>query len=163
MPGHYSQDEIESLIACEKHIVIPPKKQLASQMGSQRNEMRVANDGAGEFRVFMRVSEAFEEDFSIGLKYEPTDRDGLILLRFNGPHGNYLDADDPTHPHNGFHIHRASAESLLQGRKAEAGGKHTTEYASFHQALRCFLKHSNIKWSESHFPDLVQQGLFDGQ
>ena len=122
--------------------------------------MRVACDQGRHFRVFMRINEAFEEDFSIGLKFEPVGDGGVILLRCNGPHGEFVNSLTDTLPtHFSYHIHRATKENLDKGRRAEAGAEFTTEYASYAQALKVFLRIANIQWTEKHFPDLEQSKL----
>jgi hypothetical protein len=103
---------------------------------------------------------AFEEDFSIGLRYDVPDNGSIILLRCNGPHGNVVNAIGGL-PHWGYHIHIARQANMIAGRKAEAGADLTTEFASYQQALRYFLHRANIEWREEHFPGLSQQGLFD--
>jgi hypothetical protein len=50
---------------------------------------------------------------------------------------------------------------LDEGRKPEAGGELTNAFASYKQALRYFLVTANIEWSETDFPHLNQQFLFD--
>ncbi len=107
----------------------------------------------------MRISEAFTEDFSIGLRHDPTDGGSMILLRCPGPHGNFI-GDVNAHPHFGFHIHRASAENIADGRRAEAGGVRTEDFNSFLAAIRFFLKITKISWTNSDFPGLEQPELF---
>jgi hypothetical protein len=68
----YTKNEIDELISCAKAIVNPPKKTMSSCHGSRRNDMTVQNGAGARFRVFMRQSEKFSDDFSIGLAYEPT-------------------------------------------------------------------------------------------
>lgn len=151
---------LDELIGCPKRIVDPPKKTMISLSGSLRNGMKVSCEQGRHFTVFMRISEAFAEDFSIGLQYEPPGEGSIILLRCNGPHGEFVNrATEPLPPHFGYHIHRAKKENIDEGRRAEAGAEFTTEYATFEGALKVFLRLANIKWTRAHFPDLDQPPL----
>lgn len=96
---NYSELDIDRLISCPKLIVEPPKKQMRLERGSLRNDLGLHSvDGDLSFAVFMRINETFRENFSIGLTHSPSDEPGeLCLLRFNGPHGEFLGAPDTPH------------------------------------------------------------------
>ena len=47
----------------------------------------------------------------------------VVLLRCNGPHGEYNDSFDPEHPHWDFHVHRASAEMIEAGQRTRKAGE----------------------------------------
>lgn len=77
-------ETIESLISCEKHITEPPRKESQLKNRSFRNDMKVASiDMKHAFSVFLRQSDDFPEDFSIGLNH--VDENGKIytLMRCN--------------------------------------------------------------------------------
>jgi hypothetical protein len=155
-----TQDFLDSLLRSRKRIVISPKKAMASLFGSLRNDMKVENNAGDKFNVFMRVSEAFQEDFSIGLVYLPPSGSTITIIRCNGPHGNVRDPTKNADAHHAcFHIHRARTENIQKGRKPEWGGEPTKEYDSFPQALRYFLGITNIEWNDSHFSNLRQMEL----
>ena len=128
------------------------------QGGHFRNDMRlVSNSPPAEFRVFMRKSVDFVENFSIGLVYRPNDGSGEVtLLRCNGRHGGFDENSDPEHSHWGFHIHRASAEMIEAGLRAEKLAAATREYASYEEALQHLLRVANVTNAADHFPDLMQ-------
>jgi hypothetical protein len=156
---NYSELDIDGLISCPKLIVEPPKKQMRLERGILRNDMGLHSvDGDLNFAVFMRINETFRENFSIGLTHSPSDEPGeLCLLRFNGPHGEFLGAPDT--PHFVYHIHRATPESILAGLRPERGGKATSLYASYDQALYHFLKMVNVENMQEFFADLTQMDL----
>ena len=87
----YSEEEINELIRCDKVVSEPPKKAMVSRFGHRRNDMRLrSKEGELDFTIFMRINDAFPENFSIGLVHSPKDERGtIILLRFNGPHGGF--------------------------------------------------------------------------
>lgn len=79
-PRGYTQEEIDSLIACTKVVSEPPKREMKLDRGHFRNDMRLkSTDGNLEFRVFMRRNEDLPENFSIGLAFVPKDGTGEIV------------------------------------------------------------------------------------
>jgi len=154
----FSDQEIEKLIACAKRIVEPPKKEMQLVGGHWRNDMKLqSDDGEYDFSVFMRKDEDFEENFSIGLIYNPRDIRGEIsLFRCNGPHGPHVYFDH----HDLFHIHKATQENLASGIRAERTAYITKEYASYQDALGYFIKKCNILDSEKYFVGVLQRELF---
>jgi hypothetical protein len=157
----YSQEEIDSLISCPKVIAEPPRREMRSERGSKRNNMELrSTQGDLEFSVFMRINEDFSENFSIGLNYSPRDERGtLCLLRCNGPHGDFIGVSPSSQPHFRFHIHRAKADNIEAGLKAERGGEPTDGYASYKDALAFFLQEINVVNALEFFPELSQPML----
>ncbi len=153
-----SDQEIEKLIDCPKRIIESPKKELQLVNGHWRNDMKLqSDDGEYDFSVFMRKNEDFEENFSIGLIYNPRDvRGDIPLLRCNGPHGPHVLFDR----HDRFHIHKAEQENLASGMRAERTAYITKEYASYQDALGFFLKKCNIINAEQYFVGILQRELF---
>ena len=88
----FTDDELAALINCSKQVVEPPRKEMLLEGKMKRNDMALKSvDGKHAFRVFMRQSDEFSEDFSIGLVYLPNEEPGsFILLRCNGKHGGEL-------------------------------------------------------------------------
>ncbi len=160
----YTDEQLAALVQCPKQIVDPPALKMKPDRGSKRNGMTLqSQDGNHRFRVFMRQSEDFEEDFSIGLGYLPKDASGsFCLLRCNGKHGGHQ-----AHPHHlSFHVHRVIADDVNNGNNQERHVEVTTEYASYRDGLAYFLKLINLILSQEesnrYFPSLLQQTLFDG-
>lgn len=158
----YTDEQLESLVSSTKRIVDPPMVKPRVERGSMRNSMILeSTDGQYRFRVFMRQSEVFEENFSIGLDYLPKDGSGsFCLLRCNGKHGAHRD-----HPHHlSFHVHRAMAEDVNNGNKQERNIEVTIDYASYLNGLVYFLKVANVNLSQEesnrYFPNLKQLSLF---
>lgn len=157
----YSHEEIKSLTSCPKVITEPPKKEMRWDRGSKRNDMRLrSSEGDLEFSVFMRINEDFSENFSIGLDYSSQDERGtLCLLRFNGPHGDFLANPPVAEPHFRYHIHRAKPQNIAAGLRAEHGAEVTDRYASFRDALAIFLNEINVINALEYFPELSQPML----
>ena len=158
----WTQAELDELISCPKQMVDPPRKEMRSEHGHQRNDMTLGSlDGEWRFSVFMRVNERFPENFSVGLIYDPRDEPGdLTLLRCNGPHGEHDNSPmEDSHPHFGYHIHRARADVINAGLLPEKFAELTDAYASLPEALHHFLKLANIVGAEAYFPTVHQLPL----
>ena len=158
----YTQEEIDDLIASPKLIVEPPKKEFRSDRGHKRNGMTLQSvDGKTDFTVFMRINEDFPENFSIGLEHSPRDERGtILLLRCNGPHGEFVGIPGRPHPHFLHHVHRADAANLDAGLRGETNAQATDLYASYEEALRFFLKVANATNAQEFFPDVYAPSLF---
>jgi hypothetical protein len=157
----YTQAELDELITCPKEITEPPRRELRLEGSQRRNDMRLRSQGGDrEYRVFMRMHDDFTENFSIGLVYLPKDGNGeLVLLRCNGPHGEYNANFDPQHPHAEFHVHRASEDAIRAGFRPEKRADRTEHYASYSEALSYFLQEVNIVNAGPYFPDDRQTSL----
>ncbi len=150
----WTQAELDALIACDKRTLEPPKKSMRQESGSYRNDATLQSlDGQHAFRVFIRQNVKFIENFTIGLDFVPRDEPGSIcLLRCNGPHGPHA-----LWPHHAqFHIHKALAENVNEGRKPEAFAEVTASYASLEEAISHFGALCHITDWNLHFPDLRQ-------
>lgn len=159
-----SDSEINNLISCPKTITTAPKTTMILVYGNFRNSMDLLSvDGNHKFSVFMRKNETFEENFSIGLRYHPSDGpESLILYRCNGPHGAHRDPLDIREKHYWeYHIHMAKEIIIKKGLREEAHADITSEYSNFDDALAFFLRYCNIRDSEQYFPKLKQLSLFD--
>ena len=159
----YTQQNIDALISCVKKISDPPKRELKLVGAHWRNDMKlVAAKVDGEFSVFIRRSEDFPENFSIGLIYDPKDGRGeIILIRCNGQHGVFGGTFDPNHPHWAYHIHRATEATVAAGLRPEHHADTTEAYASFEEAMQHFVKLINLNSPEAdkHFPIKAQTAL----
>lgn len=160
--AEYTQGELDEMVGCEKVIVDPPRKDMQSDRGCLRNDFTVESvDGRYKFKVFIRISKDFAENFSVGLDLLAIDGSRLPVLRCNGAHEGMSDIS--THPvgnHSGCHIHRMSAEDLFAGVMACRTVEKTREYATLDEALRYFVKLCNITGAQQYFPDLHQGKLF---
>lgn len=157
----YTQAELDALISCAKTISDPPRRTMRSESRHRRNDMALTSqDGASRFRVFMRQSLEFAEDFSIGLEYQPPDGRSFILLRMNGQH-DVSDNPQETRAHFLYHIHRALAEQVNQTFYNSIPARPTDRYASFEEAIIAFFREVGItEEPERHFPELVALPLF---
>ena len=113
----YTDEDFTQLIACTKRITQGPRREMRVDGQMLRDEMEFESlDGKHSFRVFLRQSRQFNENFSIGIDYLPKDEPGsFCLLRCNGMHGGHK-----VHPHHlNCHIHRSKAEDVNAGLRVE--------------------------------------------
>jgi hypothetical protein len=162
--SQFSQVELDQLVACPKVISEAPARELRLDGAHWRNDAKlVASDGTkGYFAMFLRKSDDFPENFSVGLTYVANDgRSSIQLFRCNGKHGVFNNDSDPEHPHWDYHIHRASEQAIEAGFKSEKYAEKTTAFASYEEALQYFVKAINLnaKDSSRHFPATTQADL----
>jgi hypothetical protein len=154
----FSDEELAQLVACPKQMLDPPRREMRIEGKMKRNDMTLkSEDGRHSFRVFLRQSDEFPENFSIGLMYIPGEEPGSFqLIRFNGQHGG-----ERVHPHHAvFHIHRSTADDINTGILEPRSIEQTTAYASFREALAHFCSKVRIERPDDHFPGISQAQLF---
>ena len=149
----YSDDFIEELINCPKIIVESPKEvKDGTRVGfTKRVFTLVSVDGIHNFNGFITQNLTFQENFSIGLAYNPKEEKGkIVLLRCNGQHGG-----TKVFPHHAFcHIHKATAERINNNLKPEGKIDITEEYSTIETAIQFFVKRIGLTPNDKqkHFP-----------
>lgn len=155
-----SQQDIDYLIVCEKKITTPPQKELYLRQGNLRNDMDLESvDGIHKFKVFIRVNEAFQEDFSVGLTYIHPEGRKITIFRCNGPHGGYNFAEH----HNNYHVHEANAEYINAGLKSISFASISEDYATWHGAVKFLVSHCNILEGDNYFSFFTQLDWLENQ
>jgi len=137
-----NQNKIEELIKCPKMII---KKNVPWRLerGHYRIDFELQSINKQYFfTAFGRYNEMFNENFSFGLVFIPKDEKRTYeLLRCNGPHGEHKQY--PHHIH--YHIHKATAESIMKGLKEDCAIEITRAYATYEEAYRFFMRYINIR------------------
>lgn len=78
----------DELINCPKRVVDAPKDSGISRGSKKRKFTLESVDGQHSFSGFISENTTFQENFSVGLVYNPKDEKGhIVLVRVNGPHG----------------------------------------------------------------------------
>src|SRR3990172_4574315 len=119
-------------------VVEPPRREMRLDGKMKRNDMTLKSaDGKHSFRAFMRQSDEFPENFSVGLVYQPGEEPGSFqLIRCNGQHGG-----ERVHPHHAvFHIHRSKADDINAGILEPRQIDQAATFASFREALAHFCR-----------------------
>jgi hypothetical protein len=157
--------EIQRLIRMPKRISEPPAKHWRQDLAQRRKDFRLESiEGQESFRAFARQSNVFPENFSIGLEYEPSDgSDPIILIRCNGPHGDYNRGADPDHPHFHPHIHIATESAISAGERAERIASRTNEFLGVKEAMQFFLRTVSVNEEDQaiYFEEDITQLLFE--
>lgn len=138
----FTDDLIVELISCSKFISEAPKYVNAVRGSEKIRFAMLSTDGEHNFSGFISKNQTFQENFSVGLVYNPKDeKDKIVLIRVNGPHGPNENA--PPH-HNGAHVHISTAERINSGLKPE--GKIETEvpYATIEDAVQYYVTRVNL-------------------
>ena len=78
----------------------------------------------------------------------------MVIIRYNGQHDQSNDTYDQTKTHFQYHIHKATAENLNNGRYDKHPANATGDYASFEEALTAFLPAIGLRAEDisAHFP-----------
>lgn len=159
----YTNEFLDTLIACPKTIT-GGLKSIPIRGGSVKKEFRMTSiDGVFSFKGFLSQNEKFQEDFSCGLVFEPKEEKGRIcIIRVNGLHGG--NTRIPHHAH--CHEHRADADDINNGIKAERLIQEVKDYTTYEQGVLYFVKRINIIQQDriKHFPPpkIQMPNLFDG-
>lgn len=147
----YTDQLIHDLITCPKVIIEAPRDSNLNK-GSLKTVFGMASvDGQNKFSGFISRNSFFQENFSIGLVYEPKEEKGRIcLLRCNGLHGETIAT-----PHHAYcHIHTVRAEDINNGIKVEKHIVKTEEYSTLEDAIQFYVKYINLLPAErkKYFP-----------
>ena len=159
---------IQALIETEKRIVHKdPVKGFRKEDRHHRCslELEPVSEEKKKFKVFIRQSVEFIEDFSIGLQYEINISllKIVTLIRYNEPHGEISRHSDGHYAKP--HIHRLTETEIASGSMMpqEKHRKITDKYRTFEEAISIFiLDIGSINFAD-HFPELRQPRLFNGQ
>ena len=162
-----TDEQIQDLIGCSKTIT---KKEPAKGYREESRHLRCdlelesAQDSRASFKIFIRQSTEFIENFSIGLRYQINDPSlgSITLIRYNGPHGE--SSKDPDGHYAQSHIHRIAAFELESGntQPQERHREITDRYRTFEQGLLVFFDDAHAVNFGDHFPNLQQGKLFNG-
>ncbi len=163
----FTDDEIKKLVAIPKKIKArSPARGYKEENGHKRCSLILEFSAkVGEaFSVFIRQNTQLIENYSIGLRYQTSDRvlGAITLVRYNGPHGEASQHQDGHYDKP--HIHCLTAEELRAGsvqpqeRRRELTGK----YRTFEDALKVFFKDVGVMNYQKYFPELCQGDMFSG-
>lgn len=141
---------LSEVINCNKIAIKADRKRMVKTNRHKRNVIYlISNDQKYEFKLFLRQSEEFIEDFSVGLiwtnpaAYINISKNSVILIRCQGPH----DGKAPlgTDIHHDFHVHYITLDDFRERRFQKPSGRMTTDkFMSFAQAISYFVKTFNV-------------------
>ena len=166
-----TETAIQELIRCPKQARKVERRRMLAENRSLRNAVTlISRNEKYTFKLFLRQSLEFSEDFSVGLiwtnavKHIGIGKD-IILIRYQGPHDSGKPFGEDLH--NEYHVHEISPEDIKNRRYLRPGNKSVSrDFSSFSGALFSFVDYCSILGLEtlidySQFPPLNQLSLFD--
>lgn len=144
-----TEELITELIVCPKKAIGADRKRMLSVNRSLRNKVALISvDGNYTYNLFLRQSEEFMEDFSVGLiwtnaaKYVGINKE-IILIRFQGPHDSGKPMGEDLH--HDYHVHEISVSDIKERRYLRPSNKGVSkEFSSFSGALFSCVEHCGI-------------------
>lgn len=132
---------IKELVSCPKKVIDAPRD-FGFGRGSNKTKFLLDSvDGLYSFSGFISKNLTFQENYSIGLIYNPKEEKGkIVLLRVNGPHGPNENASH----HDGPHIHLPTAARINAGLKPEGLIETNVTYSTVEDAIQYYIKRVNI-------------------
>ena len=109
---------LQEVLFCDKVAIRADRKKLSFANRHRRNNIYlVSENGKYEYKFYLRQSEDFLEDFSVGLiwtnpaNYIEISKSSVILLRCQGPH----DGKEPlgSDIHHDYHIHTITLDEAI--------------------------------------------------
>lgn len=138
-----TEDLINHLIICEKIPIKAERRKMILENRHYKNNIDlISTTGNYKFRMFMRQSDEFIEDFSIGLIWTNANEvvnimKPMILLRCQGPHDGKQPLDSDVH--HSYHTHTLTVDDFDNKRYLKPSNRETTtQFQSFNQALLYF-------------------------
>lgn len=147
----FTDELIEELVNCPKKVVVAPKDSGVGRGSRKIKFLLESVDGQHSFSGFISKNLTFQENYSIGLVYNPKEEKGkIVLLRVNGPHGQNENAPH----HDGPHVHLSTAERINAGLKPEGVIETDVPYSTIEDAIQHYIKRINIIPADrqKHFP-----------
>lgn len=109
MSSIITQQFLHELITCPKRAIGADRRKMLLTNRSYRNNVSLISlDEKYSFKMFLRQSDEFQEDFSVGLIWTNTEAyitkgKDVILIRYQGPHDSGKPIGIDTH--HDFHVH----------------------------------------------------------
>jgi len=149
----FTNDELDALRSVAKKVTDPKARWSEKRAGiRQRNHTAVSDDNSHRYRLYLRDNLNDKSDFSCGLALLQKGGKPVSLVRYNGAnhlHGNI---------HYRCHIHRATAEALMAGKKIDSHAQETHRYRTLEGAMACLIEDCNVQGLTAKFD---QPELFD--
>ena len=150
-----NEELINEVIKCSKKAIKAERWSMILKNRSYRNKISLESiDGKYTYRMFIRQSSEFLEDFSVGLiwtnpqNYSNINR-LIIMLRCQGPHDSQkpLSYDN----HHSYHMHKITVDDIEQKRYDKPSFyDEVNKFSSFDEALCYFIKICDILDVDKH-------------
>ena len=155
-----SDEEILTLIRCEKKIQKKPPNLKKSNRDIKTRFRVISTEESLEFEVFFAQNARLHDDFSLGLML-----DKYLLYRCNGFHGTTFAGYHVYEHHAQIHSHTLTFEDIINGRSDKPSKIDclTNEYFNFISAQLYFLRLCGINNYQDYFDfsKLNQISIYD--
>lgn len=144
-----TDEYLQEIISCPKRVIKADRKKMVLDNRHYKNKLDLMSvDEKYTFKMFMRKSDEFIEDFSVGLIWtNPQEYIGInksvIMLRCQGPHdGKEALGFDI---HHDYHTHKITASDIQEKRFTKPSYRTSTDmFHSFDQAMVYFIEKCDI-------------------
>ena len=140
---------LQEITSCQKRVIKADRKKMILENRHYKNNLYLTSeDEKYNFKIFLRKSDEFIEDFSIGLMWtNPQDyidvTKSIIMLRCQGPHDGKQELGFDIH--HDFHTHEITALDVEEKRYTKPSKRNSTDlFHSFDQALFYFIEKCGI-------------------
>lgn len=140
---------LQEVITCPKRVTKAERKKMVLENRHYKNKLDLlSEDNTYAFKMFMRQSDEFVEDFSVGLIWTNPQEfinvsKNIIMLRCQGPHDGKQELGFDIH--HDFHIHEITSMDIEQKRFTRPSNRTSTDkFHSFEQALMFFIEKCGI-------------------
>ena len=133
-----TSSKLEELKQMPKRVTNPQARRKFEEKHERTDYEVLALVEQYKFRIYMRQNVTDTEDFSCGIRWLMPSGETLTLARYNGSSHIHDDIEYECH------VHRATEEAILQGRKPECHAVHTNQHCTVSGALYRLMKDFNI-------------------
>ncbi len=130
---------LQEIITCPKTVIkADRRKMILDNRHYKNNVYLVSNNGIYKYKIFMRKSDEFIEDFSIGLIWTNANEcinlsKNIILLRCQGPHDGKKPLE--TDIHHSYHTHEITVDDITNKRYLKPSNRNLSkDFSSFEEA-----------------------------
>ena len=133
-----TNEELDGLRVAVKRVT-NPRAQWREKPGHRQRNFTAEGDGGAVYRIYLRQNLNDDKDFSCGPALAQRGGKSLSLVRYNGA----------SHAHGEIryrcHIHRATAEAISAGRKADGHAEATDRYRTLDGAFACLIEDCGVQ------------------
>ena len=134
-----SNDDLDALRSTSKRVTNPGARWTEKPGRHRQRNYHAESEDGGRYRIYLRQNLDDPRDFSCGLALLHRGGKPLSLIRYNGS----------SHPHGDIryrcHVHRATAEALVVGRKIDSHAEETDRYNTLEGALACLIDDCGVQ------------------
>lgn len=140
---------LNELITCRKIAEKADRRRMILDNRHYKNSVSLSSeDSKYKFRMFIRQSDEFHEDFSVGLIWlNPQEyidvQKSIIMYRCQGPHDGRQELGVDIH--HSYHTHTITLSDIQSKRYLKPSNRESTDkFDTFDRAILHFVQHCNI-------------------